>query len=72
MGEMDAANSQGAMDKLPGGDNIETLFFKVFISINFLQVRGEMTSVRDITAIKSLTYPCLQLASLSCHRTSAS
>ena len=43
MGELDAANSQGAMDKLRGGDSAETLFGKVFIGINFLQVRSEMS-----------------------------
>ena len=47
-GRMDAANSQGAMDKLRGGDNVETLFGKVFIAINFFQNFG-LVSLIDLS-----------------------
>ena len=35
-----AADSQGATNKLKGGNNVETLFGKIFIGINFFQNFG--------------------------------
>ena len=39
LGDHDAADGQGAVTQLQGGDKIETLYGKVFIAINFFQVR---------------------------------
>lgn len=40
LGEPDAADGKGAVTTLQGGEKIETLFGKIFISLNFFQNFG--------------------------------